>query len=222
MGVYLFICLFFCIGLGWRASVWNATFKNARDPEEAFKLWVPEMCILFYQFWKGKRAKWHLYLKYAQMFLQTTKLSTFKTKRALGCLLEKNTGKHDSIIFQILRTVPSPPPPSPPLCNFPKSLPASHALQSLQMSSTLVGLDLLNLMSTSDQKPRKFWHMPSDEDPKRKFLPAGSPTTNLSTQRHWQLWIRRLFWFWFIDKVERPDVQNLNLSLGGLPWWPTG
>ena len=120
VGFYLFICLFFCIGLGWGASDWNATFKNARDPEEAFKPWVPEMCILFYQFWKGRRAKWHLYLKYAQMFLQTTKLSTVKTKRALDCLLEKNTGKQDSIIFRILRTVPSPLPSSPPPAQFSK------------------------------------------------------------------------------------------------------
>ena len=110
----------------------------------------------------------------------------------------------------------SPPPRRPPL---PCAI-FQKASQPCILSSPWKCL--LNLMSTSDQKPRKFWHMPSDEDPKRKFLPAGSPTTNLSTQRHWQLWIRRLFWFWFIDKVERPDVQNLNLSLEGLPWLPNG
>lgn len=32
------------------------------------------MCILFYQFLKERGAKWHLYVKYAQMFLQTTEL----------------------------------------------------------------------------------------------------------------------------------------------------
>lgn len=73
-GIYLFICLFFCVGLGWRAPDWNATFKNSGDLEGAFKCWGLKMCILFYQFLKGRRAKWHLYLKYAQMFLQTTKL----------------------------------------------------------------------------------------------------------------------------------------------------
>lgn len=178
------------------------------------------MCILFYWFWKGRRAKWHLYLKYAQMFLQTTKLSTFKTKRALGCLLEKSTGKHDSIIFRILRIVPSPPPPSSPPVQFSKKPPRLAA--SPVTASVINFIYLLNLMSTSDQEPRKFWDMPSDEDPKRKLLPTGSPMTNLSTQRHWQFWIRRLFCFWFIDKAERSDVQNLKLSLGGPPWRPTG
>lgn len=71
----LFIHLFiFCIGMRQGAPDWNATFKNSRDPEETSKRWVPKMCILLYRFLKERRAKWHLYLKYAQMFLQTTEL----------------------------------------------------------------------------------------------------------------------------------------------------
>ena len=83
------------------------------------------------------------------MFLQTTKLSTFKTKRALGCLLEKSTGKHNSIIFQILRIVPSPPP-----VQFSKKPPRLAA--SPVTGSVINFIYLLNLMSTSDQEPRKF------------------------------------------------------------------
>lgn len=104
MGFYLFICLFFCIGMGRRAPDWSATFKNSRDPEEAFKCWVPEMCLLFYQFLKGRRAKWHLYLKYAHMFLrlQSCVFCTFMTKRALGSF-ERRMCEHTTwVIFQEL------------------------------------------------------------------------------------------------------------------------
>lgn len=74
-GVFIYLSVyFFCIGMGWRAPDWNATFKNSRDPAEAFQHPVSKMCILFYQFFKKRGAEWHLYLKYAQMFLQTTNL----------------------------------------------------------------------------------------------------------------------------------------------------
>lgn len=72
--IYLFVCLFVVIGMGQGATDWNTTFKNSRDPEETSKRWVPWLCILLYKFLKERRAKWHLYLKYAQVFLQTTDL----------------------------------------------------------------------------------------------------------------------------------------------------
>lgn len=114
---FLFIYLFvFCIGMGQGTPDWNPTFKNSRDPEETSKWWVPEMCILLYLFLKEGRAKWHLYLKYAQMFLQTTELCLlpFKTKRVLGSPREKNGGAHN---MSCLSKAPRRPP------YFPKSPP---------------------------------------------------------------------------------------------------
>lgn len=61
------------------------------------------MYILFYQFLKGRRAKQHLYLKYAQMFLQTTKLCLLQLQDKESSWLpemEECINKHTCITFQ--------------------------------------------------------------------------------------------------------------------------
>lgn len=65
----------FCIGMGQKDQKDN--FKNSRDPEEALKSSVSNMCVLFHQVIKelrGRRAKRHFYLHHAQMFTRLAKL----------------------------------------------------------------------------------------------------------------------------------------------------
>lgn len=152
--IYLFI-LFFCIGMGWRAPDWNASFKNSRDPEEAFTHWVLKKCILFYQFLKGRGAKWHLYLKYAQMFLKTAKLclphlqdkgNTWlparEERRSTQCALPFKSPKMSSLLVSKRSLRPTASQATANVINF---------------------FYLLHLKSTFTTEKGKYWHVSHGE-----------------------------------------------------------
>lgn len=101
VGFHLFICLFYFVSARDRKiSIEKLLLRTAGDPRGAFRSWYPDMCIFFYCFLEGRRAKRCFYFHYAQLF------HTFRTKGSPGSLVEDSLAL--GCLFQISKTVPWP------------------------------------------------------------------------------------------------------------------